>query len=111
MESAASSFWLGTSKLEDNINEVQHQKRISSSMQCSTMLQTNDTDNGKKEEFSEQSQNLLNKPKPKDIMILTGDFNAKIGANNTGYDEIKGKQGLGQINENGELFVVVCAKN
>ena len=37
-----------------------------------------------------------------------GDFNAKIDADNTGYKEIIGKQGLAQINENGELFMDVC---
>ena len=69
------------------------------------------TDDGKKEEFYEQLQNLINKLKRKDITILMGDLNAKIGADNTGYEEIMGKQGLGQMNENGELFADVCAMN
>ena len=30
-----------------------------------------------------------------------GDFNAKIGSDNTGYDEVMGRQGLGEMNENG----------
>ena len=72
---------------------------------------TNDADDGKKEEFYEQLQNLINKLKRKDITILMGDLNAKIGADNTGYEEIMGKQGLGQMNENGELFADVCAMN
>ena len=37
--------------------------------------------------------------------ILIGYFNANIGNNNTGYEEIMGKHGIGQINENGERFV------
>ena len=52
---------------------------------------TNDTVNGKDEAFYEQLQNFLHKLKLKDITILIGDFNAKIGANNTGYEDIMGK--------------------
>ena len=59
-------------------------------------------------EFYQQLQSLLNKLKPKDIIILMGDFNAKIGADNTGCEEIMGKQGLGQMTENGELFADIC---
>ena len=33
-----------------------------------------------------------------------GDFNAKIGMDNTGYEDIMGTHGLGQMNENGERF-------
>ena len=39
------------------------------------------------------------------------DFDAKISADNTGYEEIKRKLGSGQMNENGKLFAVVCAMN
>ena len=65
--------------------------RISSTIsvvQC--YVPTNDTDDGKKEEFYEQLQNLLYKLKPKDITIIMGDFNAKIDAENTGHEEIMG---------------------
>ena len=40
-----------------------------------------------------------------------GDFNAKIGSDNTGYDEVMGRHGLGEMNENGERFADVCALN
>ena len=39
------------------------------------------------------------------------DFSAKIGADIKGYEEIMGKQGLGQMNENGELFANIGAMN
>ena len=39
------------------------------------------------------------------------DFNAKIGMDNTGYEDIMGTHGLGQINENGECFADLCALN
>ena len=45
----------------------------------------------------------------KNILILMGDFNAKIGSNNRGYEEIMGKQGIGERNDNGERFADLCA--
>nr|KAG5708132.1 hypothetical protein BaRGS_002868 [Batillaria attramentaria] len=40
-----------------------------------------------------------------------GDFNAKIGSDNTGYEDTMGTHGLGQMNENGERFANFCALN
>ena len=45
------------------------------------------------------------------MTILMGDFNAKIGSHNTGYEDITGTHGLGQMNENGECFGDLCALN
>ena len=35
---------------------------------------------------------------------MMGVFNAKIGSDNRGYEEIKGQQGLGEMNDKGERF-------
>ena len=43
--------------------------------------------------------------------ILVGDLNAKIGSDNSGYEEVMGKQGLGRMNENGEMLADVFAFN
>jgi len=40
-----------------------------------------------------------------------GDFNAKIGTDNNGYEEVMGTQGVGEMNENGERFADTCALN
>nr|KAG5692151.1 hypothetical protein BaRGS_020699 [Batillaria attramentaria] len=45
------------------------------------------------------------------MTILMGDFNAKIGSDNTGYEDTMGPHGLGQMNENGERFADFCALN
>ena len=54
---------------------------------------------------------MLDRRGAKDITILMGDFNAKIGTDNTGYEDIMGTPGLGQMNENGERFENLCALN
>ncbi|VDP44424.1 unnamed protein product [Schistosoma margrebowiei] len=40
-----------------------------------------------------------------------GDLNAKVGIDNTGYEDIMGRYGLGERNENGERFANLCAFN
>ena len=65
----------------------------------------------RKEAFYEQLQTVLDKVPKRDIKILMGDLNAKIGSDNTGKDLIMGVQALGEMNENGELFTDLCAFN
>ena len=40
----------------------------------------------------------------KDVNILMGDMNAKVGTDNTGEEEVMGIHGIGQVNDNGERF-------
>lgn len=58
-----------------------------------------------------QLYHILQARKDKDIMILLGDMNAKIGGNNNGYELVMGRKGLGTMNENGERFAAACADN
>ena len=45
------------------------------------------------------------------MTILMGDFTAKIGGDNIGYEDVMGTHGLGSMNENGERFADLCALN
>ncbi|VDP72736.1 unnamed protein product [Schistosoma curassoni] len=49
------------------------------------------------------SQSLRNAQR-KDPTILVGDLNAKVGIDNTGYEDIMGQHGLDERNESGERF-------
>ncbi|VDP30437.1 unnamed protein product [Schistosoma curassoni] len=40
-----------------------------------------------------------------------GDLNPRVGIDNTGYEDIIGRHGLGERNENGERFANQCAFN
>ena len=72
---------------------------------------TNDVEEEKKDDFYQQLQAVLDRRGAKDIIILMGDFNAKIETDKTGYKDIMGTHGLGQMNENGEHFADLCALN
>jgi len=69
---------------------------------------TEDAENDQKSEFYEQLTRTLYDIKKSDIVILMGDFNAKIGKNNNGYSQIMGKQGCGVKNNNGERLIDLC---
>ena len=45
------------------------------------------------------------------MTILMGHFNAKIGINWNGYEEVMGTHDVGEINENRESFADKCALN
>ena len=49
--------------------------------------------------------------KEKDITILMGDLSANIGSDNSGNEEVLGRQELGKMNENGEKLADLCAFN
>ena len=38
----------------------------------------------------------------KDLILLLGDFNAKLESNDTGFEAVIGKHGLGEMSDNGD---------
>ena len=46
-----------------------------------------------------------------DVIIIMGDLNAKVGADNSGSDRVLGRHGSGIINETGERLVEFCTTN
>ena len=65
---------------------------------------TNDLGEESKDQFNDRLQadqdNLINK----DVNVLMGDFNAKMGPDNRGYEEVMGQHALGEMKLNGERF-------
>ncbi|VDP23619.1 unnamed protein product [Schistosoma margrebowiei] len=72
---------------------------------------TNDSNDDIKDQFYERLQSIIEKYSRKDLTILMGDLNAKVGIDNTGYEDIMGQHGLGQRNENGERFANLTLKD
>ena len=42
---------------------------------------------------------------------MLGDFNAKVGINSAGFETVMGEHGLGEMNDNGEMFADFCSFN
>ena len=72
---------------------------------------TNAASDTEKENFYELLQHHFTKSHKRDIKILMGDLNAKVGCDNKGNELVMGKFGEGVRNENGELFTDFCAFN
>jgi len=64
-----------------------------------------------RQEFYVQLNEVLRKQKKRDIIILEGNLNAKVGQENEGLEHIMGRHGLGERNENGQLLVDFCARH
>lgn len=70
---------------------------------------TNDSEEEEKDDFYDRLLTIIQDRSQRNIIIVMGDFNAKIGSDNRGYEEIMGQHGLGEINDNGERFADLCA--
>ena len=72
---------------------------------------TNEAEEDTKNDFYDMLQQVIDKQAKKDIIILMGDLNAKVGKDNSGKELVMGKHGVGDMNENGEKFGELCAFN
>jgi hypothetical protein len=45
------------------------------------------------------------------VLLIIGDFNAKVGSNNEGHESAMGKHGIGERNDNGERLLDICEIN
>ena len=58
-----------------------------------------------KEDFYDKLQAMMDKVSKRDIIILMGDMNAKVGREHNGKEGVLGRNGaVGRMNENGELL-------
>ncbi|VDP22046.1 unnamed protein product [Schistosoma margrebowiei] len=64
---------------------------------------TDDYNEDAKDQFYNRPQSIVEKCQTKDLTILMGDFNAKVGTDNTGYEDIMERHGLRERNENDEI--------
>ena len=89
--------------------------RLESKCQATRVIQvyapTNDAEEDEKEDFYHQLQTTLSKGKSRDLALVIGDLNAKVGSDNTNREMTMGTHGEGDMNENGELFCNFCATN
>ena len=61
------------------------------------------------EEFCEDLQDLLELTPQKDVLFIIGDWNAKVGSQET--PGVTGKFGLGNQNEAGQRLIEFCKEN
>ena len=67
---------------------------------------TSNTEEAEGEWFYEELQDLLELTPPKDVLFIIGDWNAKVGS-----QETPGVTGLGMQNEVGQRLIEFCQEN
>ena len=70
---------------------------------------TRNAEEAEVEWFYEDLQNLLEIIPPKDVLFIIGDWNAKVGSQET--PGVTGKFGLGVRNEAGQRLLEFCQEN
>ena len=70
---------------------------------------TNNTEEAEVEQFCEDLQDLLELTPKKDVIFIIGDWNAKVGSQET--PGVTGKFGLGVQNEAGQMVIKFCQEN
>ena len=77
-----------------------------------TIIQVYAPDSSRDDEESEnfylQLQSLVDSVPKKDIIFVIGDFNAIVGNNHTGHEDVMGKFGHGKMNRRGERLIEFC---
>ena len=72
---------------------------------------TNEADEEDKDTWYEQLQLAVFKVPQDDLLMIVGDMNANVEADNTNCVRAMGKHGYGVINDNGERLVDFCLNN
>ena len=70
---------------------------------------TSNAEEGEVEQFYEDLQGLLKLTPPKDVLFIIGDWNAKVGSQET--PGVTGKFGLRVQNEAGQRLIEFCQEN
>ena len=70
---------------------------------------TSNADEAQVEQFYEDLQDLLELTPKKDVLFITGDWNAKVGSQKT--PGVTGKFGLGVRNKAGQRLIEFCQEN
>ena len=64
-----------------------------------------------KDVFYTRLQEILDTRNQHDMLMITGDMNAKIGDQNWDFERVMGKHGLEKQNDNGERLCEICDLN
>ena len=99
---------MGADTRETNYSDVLLQVCEMTIVQC--YAPTNDATE-EKDEFYEQLQAAKDKIPKQNLCIIMGDFNAKVGSDNTTLERTMGRNGIGDRNENGQQLVEFCSEN
>ena len=96
---------LGCNLKNDRMISVHFQGKPFNITVIQTYAPTSNTEEAEVEQFYEDRKHLLELTAPKDVLFILGDWNAKVGSQET--PGVTGKFGLGVQNEAGQRLIVL----
>ena len=100
---------LGCNLKNDRMISVQFQGNTFNILVIQVYAPTSNTEEAEVELFYEDLQDLLELTPPKDVLFIIGDWNAKVGSQET--PGVTGKFALGVQNEAGQRLIEFCQEN
>ena len=100
---------LGCNLKNDRMISVRFQGKPFSITVIQAYAPTSNTEEAEVEWFCEDLQDLLELTPKKDVLFIIGDWNAKVGSQET--PGVTGKFGLGIRNEAGQRLIEFCQEN
>ena len=100
---------LGGNLQNDRMISVRLQGKLFNITVIQLYAPTSNAEEAKVEQFYEDLQDLLELTPKKDVLFMIGDWNAKVGSQET--PGVTGKFGLGIRNETGQRLIEFCQEN
>ena len=100
---------LGCNLKNDRMISVHFQDKLFNITVVQVYSPTSNTEEAEVELFYEDLQDLLELTPKKDVLFIIGDWNAKVGSQET--PGVTGKFGLGIRNEAGQMLMEFCQEN
>ena len=106
-------YWLGhrlgCSLKNDRMISIRFQGKPFNITVIQVYAPTRNAEEAEVEQFFEDLQDLLELTPKKDVLFIIGDWNAKVGSQET--SGVTGKLGLGMRNEAGQRLIEFCQDN
>ena len=100
---------LGYNLKNDRMNSVHLKGKPFNIMVIQVYTLSSNAEEAEVERFYEDLQDLVELTPKKDVLFIIGDWNAKVGSQET--PGVTGKFGLGMRNETGQRLIVFCQEN
>ena len=100
---------LGCNLKNDRMISIHFQGKPFNIMVIQAYAPTSNAEEAEVERFYEDLQDLLELTPKKDVLLIIGDWNAKIGSQET--SRVTGEFGLGVQNEGGQRLIEFCQEN
>ena len=100
---------LNKPRIHDRMTSVHFQGKPFNITVIQVYAPTSNAEEAEVERFYEDLQDLLELMPPKDVLFIIGDWNAKVGIQET--PGVTGKFGLGVENEAGQRLIEFCQEN